>query len=39
VAAAQFFPANITTTTAALTQGSTALAATTAYEYGYTCTN
>jgi hypothetical protein len=37
-AAAQFFPAGITTSTAALTQGSTALAASTAYEWGYTCT-
>jgi hypothetical protein len=39
VSGAQFFPANITTTTAALTQGSTALAGATAYEWGYTCTN
>lgn len=37
-AAAQIFPANTSTTVFVLTQGATALAAATAYEWGYTCT-
>jgi hypothetical protein len=37
-AAAQIFPANISTSVFVLTQGATALAAATAYEWGYRCT-
>jgi hypothetical protein len=39
VAQANMFPAGATTTTQTLTQGSAALAASTAYEWSYTCTN
>ncbi len=38
VAAAQIFPANSTTAHFLLTQGATALTASTAYEWGYQCT-